>query len=124
MHLIDDIDRVLADLRRDTYLVDERADILYGVVGRRIEFVNIKRPLLIECLARLAFIASIETILRIEAVDGFGKDTRASGLSYSSRSAEQICMRQVILTYRILQRLCERLLTDYRFKSLRPILTR
>ena len=97
MYLIDDIHRVLAYLRRDTHLVDERADILYGVIRCRIELVNIKRPLLVESFARFAFVACVKAVLRVETVDRLRKDTCAGGFTYSSRSAKQIGMRQVIL---------------------------
>ena len=36
VNLVDDINRVLAYLRRDTHLVDERADIVHRVVRRRV----------------------------------------------------------------------------------------
>lgn len=124
MYLIDDIHGVLTDLRRDTHLVDERTDVLDGVIRRRIQFVNIKRPLLVEGLTTLALIAGIVTVLRVKTVNGLCEDTCAGGLTYSSRSAEQIRMRQSVLTNGVLQGLRERLLTHYRLKSLRSVLSR
>ena len=124
MHLVDDIDGVFTYLRRDTNLVDEVSDVIYRVIRSRIEFVDIKRPLFIEGLARLAFIACIETILGIRAVDGLREDTCAGGLTYSSRSAEQVRMRQAVLTDGVLQGLRERLLTHHGLKGLWPVLTR
>ena len=106
VYLINDIDGVLAYLRRYTHLVDERTDIFHGVVARRIEFVYIKRPLLVERLAGLALVASVMPVLRIETVDCLREDTRTSGLPHSTRSAEQIRVRQMILTNGILQSLC------------------
>ena len=111
MYLVDDIDGVLTDLRRDTHLVDEVADVLHGVIRCRIQLVNVKRPLLIEGLTRLAFVAGIKTVLRIQAVNGLGEDTRTSGLTYSTRTAEEVRMSQTVLTNRVLQGLRQGLLT-------------
>ena len=86
--------------------------------------MDVKRPLLIEGLATLTFVAGIKAVLRVKAVDGLCEDTGAGSLTYSSRTAKQIRMRQVILTNSVLQRLRERLLTHYRLKGLRPVFPR
>jgi len=41
MHLVDDVDAVLSHLRRDTHLFDQQPDILHGVIGSRIEFMDV-----------------------------------------------------------------------------------
>ena len=111
VNLIDDIHGVLTDLRRYTHLVNEVTDILYGVVRCRIEFVNIKRALFIKGLTGLTFVACIEAVLGIRAVDGLCKDTRAGRFTHSARSAKQIRVRQMVRTDRVLQGLRQRLLT-------------
>ena len=124
VHLIDDIDGVLAYLRRDTNLVDKRTDVLHRVVRSGIEFMNIKRPLLIERLATLALVACIETVLRVQTVNRLRKNTRTRGFTNSSRPAEQVRMRQMVLTNGILQSLRQCLLSHHRLKGLWPVLTR
>ena len=124
MHLVDNIDGVLAYLRRYSHLVNQRTDILDRVIGSGIEFVDIERPLLIEGLATLALIAGVKSVLRVKTVNGFRENTRTGGFAHSSRSAEEICMRQMVLTDSVLQRLGERLLTDDLLKCRRPGLTR
>ena len=124
MYLIDDIDGVFAYLRRDAHLVNQRTDILHGVVRRRVQFVDIERPLLVERLARFALVARVVAVERIETVDGLRENTGAGGLPHSTRTAEEVRMRQMVLTNRVLQRLRERLLAYHRFEGLRPVLTR
>ena len=47
MHLIDDIDLILAYLGGDTYLLDERTDSLHTVVGGRIQLKNIESKVIV-----------------------------------------------------------------------------
>jgi len=75
--------------------------------------VDIKRPLLIEGLTRLALVTCVKAVLGIQAVDGFCEDTCAGGLTYSSRPAEEVRMRQPVLTNGVLQGLRERLLPHH-----------
>ena len=103
MYLVDDINGVLTDLRRNTHLINERTDVLNRVVRRRIEFVDVKRTLLVKGLATLALVTCIKTVLRVKTVDGLSEDTGASGLTYSTRTAKQVRMRQMILANRVLQ---------------------
>ena len=65
MYLVYDINGVLAYLRRDAHLVNQRTDIIHRVIRRGIELVDIKRPLLIEGLTRLALITSVVAVLGI-----------------------------------------------------------
>ena len=124
MNLIDDEDRVLTYLRRDTHLVEDGFDIFDRVVRRRIELVDIKRPLLIKRSAGLALVTSVVPVLRVETVDGLGKDTRTGGLADASWSAEEVGMRQTVLADSVLQGLRQRLLTDHGLEGLRAVLTR
>ncbi len=48
VNLVDDVDFVLPDLRRDPYLVDQIADVIHGVVGCRVELVDVERGVVVE----------------------------------------------------------------------------
>ena len=102
MYLVDNIDGVLTDLRRNAHLVNERTDIVHRVVRCRIQFVDIERSLLVERPAGLAFVAGIVAVLRVKTVDRLRKNTRAGGFTYSTRTAKQVRVRQMVLTDSVL----------------------
>ena len=103
MHLIDDIDAVSADLRRDTYLVDQVADIIDRVVRGGIQFVDVERTVFVESLAGFAFVACFGIGCRVQTVDRFGEDTGASGFTHTTWTAKQIRMGQLTATDGIFQ---------------------
>ena len=90
--------------------------------------MDIKRPLLIERPAGLALVTSVVPVLRVETVDGLGKDTRTGGLADASWSAEEVGMRQPVETDSVLQGLlqglCQSLLTNHGLEGLGTVLTR
>ena len=124
MYLVYDINGVLAYLRRDAHLVNQRTDIIHRVIRRGIELVDIKRPLLIEGLTRLALITSVVAVLGIQTVNSLCEDTCASGFTHSSRTAKQVCMRQMVLTYRILKSCRQGLLPHDGLECLRSVFPR
>ena len=75
VYLVDDEHLILSDLRRDTYLIGQIADILDRVVGSGIQFRNIVGTLFVKRPARLAFVASLARSGRMSAVDSFGEYT-------------------------------------------------
>ncbi len=83
--------------------------------------MNIVRTLFIESPARLARITSLAIRYRIQAIDRLRKDTGTRGLSYSTRTAKQVGMRQFVTLYRIFQRSGKRLLPYYTPESGRAI---
>ena len=93
--LINDIYLVLADLWRDTYLLNQRTDIFYRVVAGGIQLMYVVRTLFVECQTRLTLIAGFAFGSGGLAVDGFGKDTCTRCFSHSTRSAEQVGMCQL-----------------------------
>ena len=95
VHLVDDIHAVAADLRGDPYLVGQGADVVHGVIGRGVEFVDAVGASLREGAARLAFAARLEVRAGVAAVDGLGEDAGGAGLAYAARAAEEIGMRQL-----------------------------
>ena len=85
--------------------------MLNAVITGGVEFEDVERTLLVECLARLTLSASLSVGSGCHAVDGFGEDTRTSGLSNTTWSAEQVGMSQLSALYGILQGGGKRLLT-------------
>ena len=122
MHLVDDIDAVSADLRRNSHLIGQVADIVHRVVGGGIKFVDIEAASLVECTTRLTLIAGLGAI-GILAVDSLGKDTRTSGLTHTSRATKQIGTRQLSALNGIFERRCDTALSHHRRKCLWAVLT-
>ena len=122
VHLVDDIDRILTYLRRNTHLVDQSADIIHRVVRSGIQFMDIERPLLVKRAAGFALVACVMLSGRIKTIDGLGKNAGTSGLTHSARSAEKISVRQMILADGIAQGLRQCLLPYDRLKIERAIL--
>jgi hypothetical protein len=51
MHLINNINAVSAHLRKNSHFIDQAPDIINGIVGGCIEFMDIKGPGFIKGLA-------------------------------------------------------------------------
>ena len=78
VHLINDEYLVLADGRRDAYLIDQRTNIIHRVVARRIQLMDIIRALLVEGTARLAFVTSLPIRRRMQTVDRLSEGHKRS----------------------------------------------
>ena len=113
VHLVDDKHFVFAYLWWDARLLHERLDVLHRVVACGIELEDIIRPLLVECLTALAVVAGLTLVGGRHAVDGLGKDTCASCFAHTSRTAEEIGVRQFTTLHCILQCGGERMLSHY-----------
>ena len=112
VHLVDDIHTVLSDLWRYADLVHKGLDVIYTVVRCGIKFVDTVRPTFGKRKTRLADAARLHSFGRIGTVDHLCEDTCCCSLTYASRTAEEIRMCQLAAQYRILQRLCDSVLTD------------
>ena len=121
VHLVDDEHLVPSHLRRYAHLVDEAADVLHRVVAGGIQLVDVERAALVEGTARLALVASLALGRQVLAVDGLGKDACARGLSHATRTAEQVCMRQLVLADGVLQRGGQSLLANHRVERRRTV---
>ena len=121
VYFVDDIDLVFPHLRRDTYLLDQRANVIDRIVRCRVQLMDIQRPLLVKRPARLARIACLARGRQIHAVDCLGKDTRARCLSHPARAAEQISMCQLIAQDSIPQRSGQRFLPDHAVERRRTV---
>lgn len=96
VHLIDDEYPVAADCRWYHHLLDEAADVVDAVVRRRVEFYDIKRTVFIELPAGIALVAGLAVGCARGAVDGFGEDTGARRLAYSTGAAEEVGMSEAV----------------------------
>ena len=90
VHLVDDIHLIFAYLWWDTYLFYQLTDVVDGVVGSRVQFMDIIRTLFVECYTRFAGIAGFTIGGGMHAVDGFGKDACTSGFSHTTWTAKQV----------------------------------
>ena len=93
VHLVDDEHLVASDLRRYLHLLDEGADVVDGVVGGGVEFVDVVRTPLVESHATFAMVAGFAVLVGGEAVDRLGKDACRGGFSHTARSAEEVGVR-------------------------------
>ena len=123
VYLVNDIHFILTYLWRNTHLFHQLANIVYRVVGRRIQFMNVVRALLVESDTRLTFVAGFAICRKIHTVDGLGKNTCTSSFTHSARSAEQISMRQFLGGDSIFQCSGQCPLPHDRLKGGRTILT-
>ena len=124
VNLVDDEHLVAAYLRRDAGLLHERLDMLDGVVRGSIQFEDVERTLLVECLTGLAVSAGLALFGRGEAVDSFGKDTCAGGLADTSRTAEEVGMSQFPAFHGVAEGSGKCLLTDHGIKRYGAVFTR
>ena len=86
--------------------------------------MNIHGAAFVEGLTGFALVACLAIGLRIEAVDGLGKDTRTSGLTDATRSAEEVGMCELTCANGIFQRSGYGLLPDHRVEGSGTILAR
>ena len=122
VHLVDDEHLVATRLGRNLYLLDEFADVLHGVVGGRIEFVDVERTPLVEGAARLALIARLALCIGMRTVDGLRKNAGTGGLAYTTGTAEEVGMRQLVGPDGIEQGSGQDTLTHHRVEGGRAVL--
>ena len=113
VYLVDDKHLVFTHLWWHSRLLHQSLDMLHAIVAGGVKFKDIQRALLSESLTALAFSASVTVRARVGAVYDLGKDTCASGLSDTSRTAEQVSMSELARCHRILQSGGECLLSHY-----------
>src|SRR5690606_17603228 len=96
VNFVDDVDLVLAVLRRVPHLVDQVADVVHRIVGCGVQFEDVQR---------------IEFRLIFEAVDQPCDDPRAGGFAHAAGTAKEECLRQLVVVDGIFQRGGDVLLT-------------
>ena len=121
MHLVDNKDRVTALLRNDAHLLDEVADVIYRVVRRCIQLVNIKRAALVERTARLTLVTRL-AIAGILAVDSLREDAGTRCFTYTAGAAEEVGVGKLSALYGILQCRSDMSLPDNRCEGCWAIL--
>ena len=122
VYLVDDKHLVLSDLWRYARLLHQLLDVVHTIVAGGVELKDVVRPLFVERLAALALVACLAVLLGVLAVDGLGEDTRAGGLSHSSRTAEEVCVSEFSALHRILERSGKRRLSHHRVEAHRAVL--
>ena len=124
VHLVDDIDAVTPDLRRNAHLIDQRANVVHRIVRGSIEFVYVERALLVESAARFALVAGFAVGGWVRAVDSFGKNACAGGFAHATRTAKEVSVRQMVGSDGIFERRGECLLPYYRLECCGTIFAR
>jgi len=121
VNLVDDVYLILSDLRGYAHLVDETADVLNRVVGSRVKLIDVERGVVVEGTARLAFVAGLEVLGRVEAVDGLGQDTGAGRFAHATRTAKQEGLRQGVVADGVLQGIGDGALAHDSVEGNRPV---
>ena len=124
VHLVNDIDAVLPDLRRYLDLVHQGLDVIHAVVGCGIKLMYAVRPSLAERNAGLALAARFHVLRRGGAVDNLGENPGRTGLADTSRSAEKIGVGQLAPDDGILQGTDNIVLANQVLERIRPVLPR
>ena len=120
VYLIDYIYAVAPYLGRDTHLLCQAADIVNGVIRSSVKFVYAETAPFAEAAAGFALPARF-AVRRVEAVYGFGENTRAGGFTYAARPTEEVSVRQLAARYSILQCRSDMRLPDHRLECYRAV---
>ena len=123
VHFVDDIDLILAYLRRYAHLFKEGAHGLHRTVGSRVQLIDVLRGVFLKAPTRLTLPAGFHVGSGVEAVDGLGQNTGAGGFSYASRPAEQKRLGNMPASNRVFEGGGNGLLSHNRFKGVRPVFT-
>ena len=121
MHLIDYEDLVATHLRRNSRLFHELLDILHRVVGSRIKLKDIIRALFKESFAALANATGLTICSGILTVYCSCENSRTSGLSHPTRTAEKESVCKFSASHRIFQRCGESFLSHHSVECQRSI---
>src|SRR5210317_1954737 len=104
MKLIDNIYLIFPHLRRNAYLINQTSYIIHRVIGRRIQFKNIKGKI---------FIYFFSAIL----IDLFCKNPSTSSFSNTSWTSKQKGLSQMVIFNSIFERIGNSLLPYNVFKK-------
>ncbi|MNE46443.1 hypothetical protein D3C80_1407830 [compost metagenome] len=123
MYLIYDVHFVLSYLRGKAHLFGKGTDIIYRVVRSGIELKYVERAVFIKCQTGIAGATGFCFCSGSLTVDRLGQDTGTGRLPYSARTAEEVCMCQMLGFDRIFQCGRDMRLPYYRFKGLGAVFT-
>jgi len=124
VHLIDDIDLVLAGLWRKPHLLYQRPDIVYGIVAGSIQLMDVHGDPIVERDTGMALVTGFPICAYILTVNGLGKYTGAGRFTDPPGTAEQKCMRQLIVLDGILKGSRNMRLPHHCRKTLWPVFSR
>ncbi|SPY09637.1 Uncharacterised protein [Neisseria gonorrhoeae] len=111
MHFVDDIDFVFAGGRRVLGVFQDFADVVDACVGGGVDFEQVDIASGIDLGAALAHAARF-AVLRIFAVEAFGKDAGDGGFAHAARPGQQVGVVQPAFVQGILQGFDDVFLTD------------
>ena len=112
VHLVDDVDLVLADLRGIAHLLQQVAHVFDAVVACRVQLQHVQRGFGEDGLARLALAAGV-AVVRMLAVDRAAHDLRERGLARAAAAAKQVRVGDSPRFDLVAQGLDDRFLPDY-----------
>ena len=120
VHLVDDVHAVFGACRRKVRFLNQGADAVDAVVARRVDLHNVEDRPVVETAADRADAARV-AVLRVQAVDGLGKNLRAGRLTGSARTRKQVRVRNPPRHQLVFQRDGHLRLADHIRKKLRPV---
>ena len=89
MHLVDDVDLVLADRRQIGYLVAQVADVVNAVVRRGIHLDDVHDGAGVNALTNFTLAAGVRAG-GVQTVDRLGKDLGAGGLAGAAHAGKEV----------------------------------
>ena len=119
--LVDDIDAVPADLRRDLHLLQQGLDVIDAVVGRGIQLVDAEGAPFAERHAGLTLAARLEVGRRMGAVDRLREDAGGTGLADAPRTAEKVGVGDLAAGDGVLEGPGDDILADQALERVRPV---
>jgi hypothetical protein len=122
MDLVYDIYAIGSDLGRDPDLFSEGSDIVHGIVGGGVQLMDAVGTVFVEGEAGFTLVTGLTRIGDVTAIYGLGKDPCTGGFSYSTGTAEQVSMTQMIVYNGIPECGGNGGLTDHIHKTRGPVL--
>jgi hypothetical protein len=123
VHFIDNINLEFPGLRLKAYLLYQRTDIIYRIIAGSIKLMNVQGRTFVKGDAGMAFIAGFSVGRGMLAIDGFGENPCAGGLSHAPGSAEQESMGKLLVPDCIFQGGGNMRLAHHGGKILRSVLS-
>ena len=110
MDLVDDIYSVFQLCGGEGYLILHIPDVIDTVIACGVHLYNVRRGSRIDAATSGAFVAGV-TRPGIETVHSLRQYFGTGGLSRSSRAAEKICVRELIIGYLVFENIRNGILT-------------
>ena len=111
MHFVDDIDFVFASGRCILGVFQYFADVVDACVGGGVDFQQVDVASGIDLRTAFAYAARF-AVLRVFAVEAFGKDAGDGGFTYAARTGQQVGVVQPAFVQRVAQGFDDVFLTD------------